>query len=59
MELIIFHRKITFFCFGKEEANKVGSSLDAVLSVIVRTKKYELEVLGGQVMNFNWSQYKC
>lgn len=50
MELIIFHRKTAFFYFGKEEANKVGSSLNAVLSVIVGTKKYELQ--GGSV---GWS----
>lgn len=53
MELIIFHRKTEFFCFGKEEENKVGSILDAVFSVIVRTKKYELQ--GGRLYSVGWS----
>lgn len=53
MEQIIFHRKTTFFCFGKEEANKVGSSMDAVLSVVVRTKKHGLK--GGRLYNVGWS----
>lgn len=53
MEQIIFHRKTTFFCFGKEEANKVGSSLDAVLSVVVRTKKHGLK--GGRLYSVGWS----
>lgn len=53
MELIIFHSKTTFFCFGRQEANKVGSTLDAILAVIVRTKKHELK--GGRLCSVVWS----
>lgn len=43
MGLMIFHRKTTIFCLERQETNKDGSSLDAVLSVFLRTKKHELK----------------